>query len=62
VYYLCAFSRQILKDAVESGDVCLTVLQGGNEQLINEPADTQCEAVLKPPEDQVRYLCVLWDI
>ena len=43
---------QILNNAVQSGHVCLTVLEAKNKQLENDPADTQCEAVLKPPEDQ----------
>ena len=48
-----AFSRQILNNAVQSGDVCLTVLEAKNKQLVNDHADVQCEAILKPPEDQV---------
>ena len=56
--YLRPFSRQILKEAVISGDVCLTVLEAHDEQLINDTVDTKCEAELKLTVDQVRNVII----
>ena len=57
--YLRPFSRQILKEAVISGDVCLTVLEAHDEQLINDTVDTKCEAELKLTVDQVRNVIII---
>ena len=49
-----AISRQILEEAVLSGDVYLTVLEAQDEHLIEDSVDTPCDAQLKPTVDQVR--------